>query len=602
MSAEARPLEEEQLGKVYDRVLLGRLLRLAFPYRNLMILGVVFLLALSAAELALPYLTKQAIDGPIASGDWGGLARLSLLFLALLLVGFVLRYAQIYLTQSLGQRIMVDLRRDLLRRVHDLDMATFDRQPVGRLMTRLTNDVEVLNELFTTGIVNIAGDVVTLAGIVTALFLLNAKLAAVTLVVVPLLFVATVLFRAKVRRSFAEIRVKTAALNAFVQETIQGIAWLQTLRGERARYEAFRRINAEYRDAYLRSIFYYAIFFPVVDGLEELAVALILGFGGIQVLGGTLTLGAMVAFIQYSQRFFRPIRDLTERYNTLQSAMASAERIFQLLDTPVEIRSPRDGYRPERVRGRLEFRNVHFAYGQGPPVLDDVSFCVEPGETLAIVGPTGAGKTTLAALLARFYEPQRGEILLDGVELRRWDLECLRRSVGIVLQDVFLFSGTVEENIRLRDPKIPRERVEWAARQVQAHAFIQALPQGYETPVGERGGRLSVGERQLLAFARVLVFEPPVLVLDEATSSVDVETEARIQQALRRITEGRTSLVIAHRLSTIREADRILVLHRGRKLDEGRHDELYARCRLYRTLQRLQEADLEPLPSAERAP
>ena len=581
--------EEEALGKVYDRVLLKRLLKLAFPYRNLMVLGIVLLLALSLAELALPYLTKEAIDGPIAAGDWGGLFRISMIFLALLFAAFFLRYAQLHTTQTLGQKVMLDLRRDLFAHVHTLDMSTFDRQPVGRLMTRLTNDVEVLNELFTTGLVNIAGDVITLLGIVVILFVFDAELAAVTLLVVPLLFAATILFRSRVRRAFAEIRAKTAALNAFIQESIQGMALIQVMTREKHRYEQFVGVNSEYRDAYLQSILYYAVFFPVVNWLEDLAVALILGYGGMQVIGATLTFGSLVAFIQYSQRFFRPIRDLTERYNTLQSAMAASERVFQLLDTQGTIQTPDRPFAPASVRGELEFDGVSFSYFPDEPVLRNVTFRVEAGETVAIVGPTGAGKTTVASLLARFYDVTQGRIRLDGADIRSWDLDALRKSVGIVLQDVFLFSGTVEENIRLRDPAIDRARVEWAARQVQAHDFIERLPNGYETPIGERGGFLSVGERQLLAFARALVFDPPFLLLDEATSSVDGETEARIQAALKRLTKDRSALIIAHRLSTIRDARRILVLHKGRLLDQGPHEELLERCPLYETLYRLQE-------------
>jgi ATP-binding cassette subfamily B protein len=588
----SQSFEEETLGKVYDRVLIGRLLKLAVPYRNLLILGVVLLLALSLVELAFPYLTKEAIDGPIARGDMSGLFKISLAFLGLLIAGFVLRYAQLHATQTLGQRIMLDLRGQLFRHLHTLDMKTFDRQPVGRLMTRLTNDVEVLNELFTTGLVNIIGDLITLLGIVVILFVFSAELAAVTLTVIPLLFAATIIFRKKVRKAFAEIRAKTAALNAFIQESIQGMALIQVLRKERYRYEKFKAINADYRDTYLRSIFYYSVFFPVVDGLEDLAVALVLAYGGVKILAGALTFGGMVAFIQYSQRFFRPVRDLTERYSTLQSAMAAAERVFQLLDTKGDIQTEGKPYRPAQVQGRVEFQHVSFSYFPEEPVLRELDFRVNPGETVAIVGPTGAGKTTIASLLNRFYDIQEGQILLDGVDLRKWDLDGLRKAVGVVLQDVFLFAGTIEENIRLRDPDVPRERVEWAATQVQAHEFIERLPDGYDTHIGERGGLLSVGERQLLAFARALVFEPPILLLDEATSSVDTETEQRIQSALKRLTTGRTALVIAHRLSTIRDAKRILVLHRGRRVDEGSHEELIGRCDLYGKLYRLQEEQL----------
>ncbi|MBU1702180.1 MAG: ABC transporter ATP-binding protein/permease [Candidatus Eisenbacteria bacterium] len=580
--------EEESLGKVYDRILMGRLFEYIAPYRALMAAGIVLLLLLSLVELSFPYLTKTAIDGPFANSDWRGLMRISIIFLALQLVAFFLRFAQIYTAQSLGQRIIFDLRRRILQHIHDLDMETFDRQPVGRLMTRVTNDVEVLNQLFTTGLVNIAGDLITLLGIVIILFLLNVELATVSLIVVPLLFIATHLFRSKVRKAFVVIRVKTAALNSFIQESTQGIALIQVMRRERHRYGQFKTINGEYRDAYVRSIFYYAVFFPLVDGLEELAVALVLGYGGAKIIGGILTFGALVAFIQYSQRFFRPIRDLTERYNTLQSAMAAAERIFALLDTEGRIQSDSKPYLPVNVLGGVEFRNVSFAYRADQPVLEDVSFNVNPGETIAIVGPTGAGKTTISSLLTRFYEIQTGAILLDGIDIRKWDLVALRHSVGIVLQDAFLFSGTVAENIRLRDSSIPYSRMEWAARQVQAHELIQRLPKGYDTPIGERGARLSVGERQLLAFARALVFDPPLLVLDEATSSIDSETEARIQLALRRLASDRTSILIAHRLSTIRDAGKIIVLNKGRLIDQGPHEELVQRCSIYKTLYELQ--------------
>lgn len=558
-----------------DRRLLARLLVFARPYRRALFGAVALLLLLSAAELCFPLLTKLAIDRYIRPRDFGGLGRISLAYLGLLTFVFGLRYYQTIFTQRIGQQIMHDMRRVLFAHLQRLHLGYFDRNPVGRVMTRLTSDVETLNELFTSGLVSIFGDVLTLVGITAALLWLNWKLALVTLTVVPLLFVVTMIFRAKVRIAYAETRVKISAINAFLQENIVGIALVKLFhRAERHR-QRFDALNAGHRDAFLRSVFYYSVFFPTVQFLEELAVALILWYGGGQVVQSALTLGALVAFIEYSERFFRPIRDLAERYNILQGAMVASERIFELLDTEPRILSPPDASVPAPNALGVEFRDVKFGYTKDQPVLRGVSFEVRPGETVAIVGPTGAGKTTITSLLSRFYDVSEGAILVEGLDVRAWDLPELRRRIGVVLQDVFLFTGGARLNVGLR-AGLPEERVRDALEVVGAHGVLSRLDGDLDRAIGERGQELSLGQRQLLAFARALAHDPPILVLDEATAFVDTETEMRIRSALEVLLRGRTSLVIAHRLSTIRGADRILVLHHGKLVEEGTHSALLA--------------------------
>jgi ATP-binding cassette subfamily B protein len=527
-----------------------------------------------------------------------GLGIVSLIYLGSLVLTFFVLYWQGYIMQLMGQRIMFDLRRDIFSRLQRLPVAFFDRNPIGRLVTRVTNDVDALNELFTAGIVSIFGDVVLLAGIVAVLFWLDWRLAIVTFAILPLLLLLTFWFKTRARRSYREVRVRLARINAFLQEHITGMSVVQLFNREEGALDAFAQVNDAHRRANIRAIFYYAVYYPGVELITALGVGLILWYGGSGVVAGALSIGALVAFLQYAQRFYQPLADLSEKYNILQAAMASSERIFRLVDSPVEIASPVDAFRPDEIRGAIEFRGVSFGYNQDEQVLHEVSFEVASGETVAIVGHTGAGKTTLASLLQRFYDLDSGSVLVDGVDVREWDLELLRRSIGLVLQDVFLFSGTVAGNIRLGDQTIDEERLRWAAGEVHALEFIDRLPEGFETAVRERGAGLSVGQKQLIAFARALAFDPRILILDEATSSVDTETEQWIQLALDRLLVDRTSLVIAHRLSTIQKADRILVLHKGRLREQGTHQELLAQRGIYYRLYLLQYRDQPELDSA----
>ena len=583
-SHEEAPIDRRQI----DRRLLARLLLYVRPHRAQLAAAVALLVLLSLAELAFPLLMKTGIDRYIRTGDTAGLFRLSMIYLGLLAAVFVLRYTQMTATQGLGQRVIYDLRIRLFRHVQRLSLPYFERNPVGRVMTRLTNDVEVLNELFTSGLVSIFGDVLMLVGIVSIMLYLDVRLAVVCFLVLPPLFLATLLFRSRVREAYSVIRIKVAGMNSFLQETLSGISLVQIFRQERASAERFDRLNGDHRDAFLRSVRAYAVYFPVVELLETIAVALILAYGGSRVIEGGLTVGLLIAFIQYSERFFRPIRDLSERYNLLQGAMASSERVFELLDTPPEIASPERGRSPERVEGEIVFDSVRFGYKAGEPVLANLSFRIAPGESVALVGHTGAGKTTIASLLVRFYDAWDGSIRLDGIDLREWDLRDLRKRIAVVPQDVYLFSGSARRNIGLLDPAVSEERILEAIRAVGAEEFLRRIPGGLDAELRERGSLLSVGQRQLLSFARALAHDPSVLVLDEATSSVDTRTELAIRRALRVLIRGRTSLVIAHRLSTIRHVDRILVLHRGNLVEQGTHDALLAGGGIYAKLYQLE--------------
>lgn len=583
--------EELVLGKAYDARLMRRLLAYLKPYRGSAYLAIVCLLFGSVFSVLQPYLTKVAIDRYIRSDNIAGLNKIAILYIGTLVLVFGLSFAQTWLINLMGQKIMRDLRMEIFRHLQRLDVAFFDRNPVGRLMTRVTTDVDALNELFTAGVISVFEDVFMLSGIIVSLFLLNYRLALAIVAILPLLILVTLVFKIKVRDSYRRVRTAIARINAFLQENITGAAVVQLFGQEKKQYGRFRRVNKEHLDANLQSIFYYAIFYPILELISALAIACIIWYGGHQVLAGALTLGTLVAFIQYSDRFFRPISDLSEKYTILQSAMASSERIFKLLDTPPSIASPD---RPETVdarRGSIEFRNVSFSYNPGEPVLRDISFRVEPGQTVAVVGATGAGKSTIISLLSRFYEVDAGEIRIGGVDIRNFDLQELRRSIGIVLQDVFLFSGSVAENIRLGDAGISDEDVERAAETVHAAHFIRALEKRYAARVGERGSSLSVGQKQLLAFARALAHDPKILVLDEATSSIDTETEMLIRDALERLMADRTSIIIAHRLSTVQKADRIIVLHHGRIRETGTHQELLRRKGIYWKLYQLQYKD-----------
>ena len=585
------PREEQVLGKAYDGRLMRRLLVYIAPYRSSAVLALLLIISAAVLSILPPYLTKIAIDRYIQNHDLAGLNRVAALYVGILVAVLGLTYGQTMVMNLMGQKIMYDLRMQIFRHLEALDVAFFDRNPVGRLMTRVTTDVDALNELFTSGVISIFGDLCTLSGIVVTLFVLDFRLALAIFSVLPLLFLVTFTFKIKVRDSFRRVRTAIARINTFLQENITGTAVVQIFGQEKKQFEKFTRINCEHLEANLQSIFYYAVFYPLLELVGALAVALIVWYGGFKVLSGTLTLGALVAFIQYSDRFFRPISDLSEKYTILQAAMASSERIFKLLDTPPSIVSRPDP-RTLRVRsGRVEFRGVHFAYHPGDEVLHDVSFAVEPGEKVAIVGPTGAGKSTIISLLSRFYDIQQGQVLIDGVDIRDYDLQALRLSVGIVLQDVFLFSGSIANNIRLGNTEISDEQLRRAAEIVHASEFVEKLKAGYEARVGERGSSLSVGQKQLLAFARALAYDPRILVLDEATSSIDTETELLIRDAIEKLMVGRTCIIIAHRLSTIQKADRIIVLHRGRIREMGTHQELLKLKGIYWKLYQLQYKD-----------
>ncbi len=525
-----------------------------------------------------------------------GLTVLSVFYLTFLALSFCTLYAQGYVLQIMGQYIMNDLRREIFGRLQRLPLGFYDKNPIGRLVTRVTTDVDALNEMFTAGIVSIFGDLMVLSGIVLVLFWLDWRLALIAFSIVPLLFALTTWFRVRVRESFRAVRVKIARINSFLQEHITGMPVVQLFNREERAYGEFDRINAEHRNVAVRSIFYYAVFFPGVELISAIGVGLLIWTGGGRVVAGAISIGGLIAFLQYAQRFYQPLSDLSEKYNILQQAMASSERIFRLIDTPVTIASPAAAYRPAtdaQARGEIEFDDVWFSYKEGEPVLKGISFQVPPGETLAVVGHTGAGKSTLASLLLRFYDVGSGAVRVDGVDVREWDLVRLRRSVAMVLQDVFLFSGSIGNNIRLGEEAIDDERVRWAAGEVHALPFIERLPGGFGAVVKERGAGLSVGQKQLIAFARALAFDPRILILDEATSSIDTETEQLIQKALDRLLTGRTSIVIAHRLSTIQRANRILVLHKGEVREYGTHQELLAMRGIYYRLYLLQYKDQE---------
>lgn len=586
----SRPGEEEEiLGRAYDARLMRRLLGYLRPYRARMALALALLGAISLLELAGPLLTRSAIDAFILPGNLEGLGGVATVYLLVLLGIFGLRYLQTYLLNLCGQRAMHDLRVELFAHLQRQPLAFFDRNPVGRLLTRLTNDVEALNEMLTSGVVAIISDLAVLAGIAVVLLLLDPRLALITLAWVPVLVYCTELVRRGMRDSFRAMRTRLAQLNAYLAENISGMAVVQYFNREARHFERFNRLNDDYLQASLRSVRYHSIFYPLVSVINAAAVGVIVWYGGGQSVQDALTLGTLVAFLQYLERLFQPIRDLAEKYSIMQAAMAAAERIFHLLDHSEELPAPA---RPRRLSpgpSRVEFRGVWFAYEGDNWALCDLSFTIEPGEKVAIVGATGAGKTSVINLLCRFYDPQRGQVLLDGVDVRELELGDLRRHVGVVLQDPFVFAGTVERNIRLQDPAISDEDVRRAAELVNAHAFIDRLPRGYQQELHERGAGLSTGQKQLLAFARAVAFNPSLLlVLDEATASIDTETEALIQQALERLLEGRTAIVIAHRLSTIRRVDRILVLHKGRLVEHGSHQELIERGGIYARLHQLQ--------------
>jgi len=629
--------DEEVLGKAYDSRLMKRLLTYLHPYRIQVIVALVAIILKAGADVLGPYLTKVAIDKYLASHTerhslldrflssrpLTGIAQIAGIYIGILLLSFLLEFAQTYIMQWTGQKVMFDLRSQIFRHLQKLHISFFDKNPVGRLVTRVTSDVDALNEMFTAGVVSIVEDVFVLLGILVIMLNMSWRLALITFAVLPLIFYATSIFRRKVRESYRRIRVAIAKINAYLQEHIVGIVVLQLFNREKRAYERFEKINRTHMDAFKDAIMAHAVYYPVVEVLSATAIAGVVWFGGGQVIRNAVTLGVLVAFMQYAQRFFRPIQDLSEKYNILQSAMASSERIFKLLDTPAEIVAPAVPQVPDGP-GRIQFDHVWFAYrtmaqaaeeaastggqplagagGSSEPsqeydwVLREVSFTIEPGETVAIVGHTGAGKTTIISLLLRFYDVQRGAIRIDGVDIRDMDLNDLRRRYGVVLQDPFLFSGTVADNIRLGSRWIGDASVEDAAEQVNVADFIRSLPGGFGEEVKERGSTLSTGQKQLISFARALAHSPKILILDEATSSVDTETEFRVRDALTRMVEGRTSIIIAHRLSTIQRANKIIVMHKGKVCEIGSHQQLLGNRGIYWKLYQLQYKDQE-IPS-----
>ncbi len=667
--------EEEILGKAYDSRLMARLLKYLRPYRWQVAIALASILLKSFADVLGPYLTKVAIDRYLAparggasgasSGVWAwlsphaitGIAQIAAIYVGLLVFSFLLEFLQTYYMQWTGQKVMFDLRRQIFRHLQRLHVAFFDKNPVGRLVTRVTTDVDALNEMFTSGVVSIFEDLFVLFGILGVMLCMNWKLALITFAVLPVIVVATKIFRDRVRDSYRRIRVAIARINAYLQEHVSGMVVLQLFNRERKAYNRFSEINRSHMDAFKDAIMAYSVYYPVVEILSAIAIACVIWFGGgdvmrktsatsvalsfnwktliaFRLLPAVASLGVLVAFIQYALRFFRPIMDFSEKYNILQSAMAASERIFKLLDTPVQVVSPAITKRPEGP-GRIDFDHVWFAYreaagdgsepgkdhvgtpalgrpaeqssagsslsttteGSSDPapdwVLRDVTFTIEPGETVAIVGHTGAGKTTLISLLLRFYDVQKGSIRIDGVDVREMDLADLRGRFGVVLQDPFLFSGTIGGNIRLGTTRIQDADIVKAAEDVNLADFIRALPKGFDEEVRERGSTLSTGQKQLISFARALAHEPEILILDEATSSVDTETEFRVRDALNRMVEGRTSLIIAHRLSTVQRADKIIVMHKGQLREMGTHQQLLAQRGIYFKLYQLQYKDQE---------
>ena len=600
--------DDEALGKAYDARLMRRLLGFMRPHRVAIGWTVVAIIGLSVLQLAPPYLTKVAIDAHITTGELDGLDTLAFLFLGVLVLSYVLEYVQTYTLQVTGQRIIFDLRMRIQEHLQRLDVAFYDRNPVGRLMTRVTTDVDALNDLFASGVVSAFRDIFMLGGIAIVLVVMDWRLAIVALSVLPLIALVTQWFRRNARHSYRQVRGWIARINAFLQENITGMATVQLFRREALHFDRFDAINQGHRDANIASIFYYAVFYPAIEVLGALAIAAIVWFGGGWTLQGTLELGSLVAFVLYSQRFFRPISDLSEKFNLLQAAMASSERIFALLDTPVSIESPISRTPSDCHHGlpagpgHIRFEHVWFAYRDDEYVLEDVTFDVAPGQRVGVVGATGAGKTTLINLLMRFYDVNRGRITIDGVDIRERSLTALRSRFGLVLQDGYLFSGTVADNIRLGSDAISDAAVRRAAAAVHADRFIASLPDGFDSPVAERGATFSVGQRQLLSFARALAHQPSVLVLDEATSSIDTDTEQLIQDALRVLMSGRTTIAIAHRLSTVQDMDAILVFHKGRLRETGSHQELLAQRGLYFTLYQLQYRDQEAAWAEARWP
>jgi len=607
--------EEEVLGKAYDSRLMRRLLQYLRPYRGLTLFALIAILFYGILQAAPGYLLKVEVDryldpargqhlpavlaNYLSTDPQKGIAQIAFfLFLPTVAVSFILEFSQSFAMQFVGQKVMYDLRKQLFLHLQRLEMSFFDRNPVGRLVTRVTTDVDVLNDMFASGMVAIFGDLFTLLSIMVVMLKLNWQLALLTFSVLPVIVIITGAFRRAVRESYRRIRVAIARINTYLQEHITGMAVLQLFNREERSFEEFEKTNRAHMEAYKDSILAYGLFYPAVEVVGTVAVGIILYRGGAMTLGGAVSVGTAIAFIQYSQRFFRPIQDLSDKYNLLQAAMASSERIFKLLDTPVKIQDPVEPKPLEDPRGQVDFGRVGFAYRDDHRVLENVSFTIEPGETVAVVGHTGAGKTTLTSLLLRFYDVQEGHVAFDGIDIRDLRLHDLRKNFGMVLQDPFLFSGTIASNIRLGTEGITDAQVRAAAQQVGLLDFIESLPGGFDEPVKERGATLSVGQKQLLSFARALAHNPRILILDEATSSVDPETEHLLREGLRRLIENRTSLVVAHRLSTIQNASKIIVMHKGRVREVGTHQELLEKRGIYYKLYELQYKDQEVVRAA----
>lgn len=585
--------DDEILGKAYDAKLMRRLLHYVKPYKKYMVLAIVLNIIVAALGPLRPYLTKIAVDDYIVHKNYPGITWIAIAMLGTLLFQSVMQYLLTYYTQYLGQRTILDLRKELFTHTQKLSARFFDKTPIGRLVTRVTNDVESLNELFSSGIIMVFSDVFIVIWIIGFMFLMDWQLTLVTMSVMPVLIYGTFLFRKKVREAFRDVRLHLARLNSFMQENVTGMSVVQIFNREKKEFKTFSGINADHRKANIDSIFYYAVFYPGVELLSTIAIGLIIWYGGGEIIQSRMQLGVLFAFIQYTEMFFRPIRDLSEKYNIMQTAMASSERIFKLLDDDTMIKNPEKPVPLGKLKGDIEFKNVYFAYNENDFVLKDISLSIKPGQTVAIVGATGAGKSSIINILTRFYDIARGSITVDGIDIRQVDKKELRRHISIVLQDVFLFSGSIRSNISMNNPDITDEKIIEAATLVGADKFIRELPNGYNEEVKERGATLSVGQKQLISFARALAYDPQILILDEATSSVDTEAEQMIQQAIEQLLKGRTAIVIAHRLSTIQNADTIIVLHKGEIKEMGNHQELLAKRGIYYKLYQLQYKDQE---------
>jgi ATP-binding cassette, subfamily B, multidrug efflux pump len=585
--------EDEILGKAYDARLMRRLLSYIKPYKKYVIFAIFLNIVVSALGPLRPYLTKIAVDDYIVNSDYEGLLFIAVILFISLLLQAAIQYFLTYFTQLLGQKTIYDLRMQIFRHTQKLALKFFDKTPIGRIVTRTTNDVESLNELFSSGIVMVFSDIFIIVWILAFMFFMDVELSLVTLSVLPVLIYGTFLFRKKVRESYRDVRLHLARLNSYMQEHVTGMSVVQIFNKQNSELKRFASINDDYRISNKKSIFYYAVFYPAVELLSAVAIGLIIWYGGGEIIQNTLTIGVLFAFIQLTEMFFRPIRDLSEKYNIMQTAMASSERIFKLLDNETFVKDPVQPKDIEKIKGEIEFKNVWFAYNEEDYVLKDVSFKINPGETIAIVGATGAGKTSIINILTRFYDINKGSILLDGIDISTINKHDLRKHISIVLQDVFLFSGTIQSNISMGREDITLDTIKYAAETVGADKFINSLPNQYEEVVKERGATLSVGQKQLISFARALAFNPQILVLDEATSSIDTETEMLIQKAIDKLLVGRTAIVIAHRLSTIQSADKIIVMHKGEIRETGNHQQLLAKRGIYYKLYQLQYKDQE---------